>query len=115
MQLTISSNWKFPSPDIQIDSETALPNPQPNEDPQLHSSPRVQAPPDYLPGGTVEHLCKAGQTEFAVYRHRPHEFSDFLKTFQISDSIQQMYSTLSPTPLSALIGGRGLSDFRAQV
>ena len=31
---------------------------------------------------------KAGQTEFAVYRHRPHGFSDFLKIFQISYSIQ---------------------------
>ena len=26
-------------------------------------------------------ITKAGQTEFAVYRHRPHGFSDF---FQIS-------------------------------
>ena len=31
---------------------------------------------------------KAGQTEFAVYRHRPHGFSDFPKNFQISDPIQ---------------------------
>ena len=31
---------------------------------------------------------KAGQTEFAVYRHRPHGFSDFPKIFQISDTMQ---------------------------
>ena len=31
---------------------------------------------------------KAGQTEFAVYRHRPHGFSDFPKIFQISDPVQ---------------------------
>ena len=57
---------------------------------------------------------KAGQTEFAVYRHRPHGFSGFLKKFQISDTIQQIYSTLSPTPSSDLIGGRGLSDFKLE-
>ena len=33
-------------------------------------------------------LDKAGQTKFTVYRHRPHEFLDFLKIFQISDTIQ---------------------------
>ena len=37
---------------------------------------------------TIEGTHKAGQTEFAVYRHRPHGFSDFLKIFQISYSIQ---------------------------
>ena len=31
--------------------------------------------------------AKAGQTEFAVYRHRPHGLSDFLKNFQISNTI----------------------------
>ena len=31
---------------------------------------------------------KAGQTELAVYHHHPHGFSDFLKNFQISFSIQ---------------------------
>ena len=31
---------------------------------------------------------KAGQIELAVYRHRPHGFSDFLQNFQISDAIQ---------------------------
>ena len=36
--------------------------------------------------------AKAGQTEFTVYRHRPHGFSDFAKIFQISDPIQQIYS-----------------------
>ena len=37
-------------------------------------------------------VAKAGQTEFTVYRHRPHGFSDFAKNFQISDPIQQIYS-----------------------
>ena len=47
---------------------------------------------------------KAGQTEFAVYHHRPHGFSDFPKNFQISDPILQIYvytvasSPGSPSP-----------------
>ena len=31
---------------------------------------------------------KAGQTEFTVYHHCPHGFSDSLQNFQISDTIQ---------------------------
>ena len=45
-------------------------------------------------------LIKAGQIEFAVYRHCPHGFS-----FQISDPIQSIY-----TPSNALISGRGLGN-----
>ena len=41
---------------------------------------------------------KARRTEFAVYRHRPHGFLDFLKKFHISDCIQQLYGTLAPPP-----------------
>ena len=38
---------------------------------------------------------KAGQTEFTVYRHRPHGFSDFPPNFQIQYNIQY----LGPHPL----------------
>ena len=41
-----------------------------------------------LPTAADHSLHKAGQIEFAVYRHRPHGFSDFLQNFQVSDAIQ---------------------------
>ena len=48
---------------------------------------------------------KARQTEFAVYCHRPHGFSDFLKKFHISDCIQQLYGSLAPPPRSLQLKG----------
>ena len=55
---------------------------------------------------------KAGQTEFTVYRHRPHGFSDFAKNFQISDPIQQ---SSGRTHSSALISGRGSGDLELEL
>ena len=53
---------------------------------------------------------KAGQTEFAVYRHRPHGFSDFPKNFQSFRSNTVKYTGLGRTLSSALISGRGSGD-----
>ena len=55
---------------------------------------------------------KAGQTKFAVYRHRPHGFSDFPKKFQISDTVNVRY--FKPHPSIALIGGRDLGDIELE-
>ena len=49
---------------------------------------------------------KARQTKLAVYRHRPHGFSDFLKKFHISDCIQQTYGTLASPPRALQLKGK---------
>ena len=59
---------------------------------------------------TQKREVKAGQTEFAVYRHRPHGFSGFPKIFEISDAITANMQYFEPHPSSALISGRGLGD-----
>ena len=52
-------------------------------------------------------VVKARQTKFAVYHHRPHGFSDFLKNsyFRFNTVNIQHFE---PHPLSTLISGRGL-------
>ena len=53
---------------------------------------------------------KTRQTEFALYRHHPDGFSDFLKKFQISDCIRQLLWNFGPAPSSTAIEGRDLDD-----
>ena len=55
-------------------------------------------------------VCLGGQTEFAVYRHRPHGFSDFLR-FQIQYS---KYTGLGRILSSALISGRGSGNLELE-
>ena len=56
---------------------------------------------------------KAGQTEFAVYRHRPHGFSEFPKFFRFQIQYSK-YTGLGRTLSSALISGRGSGDLELE-
>ena len=56
---------------------------------------------------------KARQTEFAVYRHRPHGFSDFPKIFRFQIQYSK-YAGLGRTLSSALISGRGSGDLELE-
>ena len=51
---------------------------------------------------------KAEQTEFAVYRHRPHGFSQKFSDFMFNTVNIWLFE---PHPLIVLIRGQGLCDF----
>ena len=83
---------------IELRTMSRLSFENPEGRPLLYAQPRLC---------TVPQGVYARQTEFVVYRHRPHEF-------QIMQHLLSMYtatvSHFGPAPSSAAIEGRGLGD-----